>query len=132
MISSSNVALEQASRSAQMSDIVMLDACRLSNAIASRELSCCEVMEAYLDHVGRLNPLANAIVSLRDRERLIAEACELAVDLVTAPGARLRRPSVGSDLERTHVPAHGRAVSPRIRRSLVSGACVGVVGGAAV
>jgi amidase len=34
------------------------------------------VIEAYLDHIGRVNPLVNAIVSLRDRETLIAEARE--------------------------------------------------------
>jgi hypothetical protein len=76
MISGSNAAIEQASRSACLSEIVLLDACQLSNAIASREVSCCEVMEAYLDHIRRVNPLVNAIVSLRDRETLIAEARE--------------------------------------------------------
>jgi len=33
-------------------------------------------MEAYLDHIGRVNPLVNAIVSLRDRKALTAEAGE--------------------------------------------------------
>src|ERR1700694_4209959 len=137
MISSSNVALEQASRSAQMSDIVMLDACRLSNAIASRELSCCEVMEAYLGHVGRLNPLANAIVSLRDRERLIAEACELdeelargkhrgwmhgfpqaIKDLVPTKGIRTTR---GSLLYKDHVPDFD---APLVRRMKEAGSII--------
>jgi amidase len=54
----------------------MLDACQLSKAVASKEVSCCEVMEAYLDHIARVNPLVNAVVSLRDRETLIAEARE--------------------------------------------------------
>jgi Asp-tRNA(Asn)/Glu-tRNA(Gln) amidotransferase A subunit family amidase len=81
MVSASNVAIEQASRSAEASEIVTLDACQLSKAIASREVSCCEVMEAYLDHIGRVNPLVNAIVSLRDREALIAEARERDAEL---------------------------------------------------
>jgi amidase len=76
MISGPKVAIGQAPRSAWLSEIVRLDACQLSNAIASREVSCCEVIEAYLDHIGRVNSLVNAIVSLRDRETLIAEARE--------------------------------------------------------
>jgi hypothetical protein len=55
-------------------EIVMLDALALSQAIRSKHLSCVEVMIAYLDHIERLNPRVNAIVSLRDRNRLVAEA----------------------------------------------------------
>lgn len=57
-------------------EIVLLDACDLSRAIRSREVSCAEVMTAYLDHIDRFNPLVNAIVSLRDREPLLREAGE--------------------------------------------------------
>jgi amidase len=76
MISTPLVTAEHASSSAAVSEIVMLGASDLCNAIALREVSCCEVMEAYLEHIGRVNPMVNAIVSLRDRESLIAEACE--------------------------------------------------------
>ena len=53
-------------------EIVMLDAIALARAIASRQLSCVEVMNAYLDHIERLNPVGNAIVSMRPRGELIA------------------------------------------------------------
>ena len=56
------------------SDIVMMDALALSRAIQSKQVSCVEVMNAYLDHIGRLNPAVNAIVSLQDRGDLIAQA----------------------------------------------------------
>ena len=53
-----------ASAATQHSDVVMLDAGALSNAIHTRQLSCVEVMTAYLDHIERLNPKVNAIVAL--------------------------------------------------------------------
>jgi amidase len=59
-----------------ISDIVMMDARGLATAIASRKLSCAEVMAAYLDHIGRLNPQVNAIIALQAREGLLAQARE--------------------------------------------------------
>jgi amidase len=56
------------------SDIVMMDALALSRAIQSKQVSCVEVMNAYLDHIDALNPKVNAIISLQDRGGLIAEA----------------------------------------------------------
>ncbi|MGW8379577.1 amidase [Streptomyces sp. ODS28] len=53
-----------------------LDALALSRAIRRREVSCAEVMTAYLDHVERANPRVNALVGLRDRESSMAEAEE--------------------------------------------------------
>ena len=58
------------------SDLVMMDAIDLSRAIHSRKVSCVEVMTACLDHIGRLNPKVNAIVSLQDREGLLRQAAE--------------------------------------------------------
>ena len=55
-------------------DIVMLDAIELSHAIKSRQVSCVEVMNAYLDHIDRLNPHVNAIVSLQPRADLLTQA----------------------------------------------------------
>ncbi len=55
-------------------DIVMLDAVALSRAIQTRQVSCVEVMGAYLDQIDRLNPRVNAIVALRDRAALLHEA----------------------------------------------------------
>lgn len=61
---------------ARSSDIVFLDAVDLSNAIRTRQVSCKEVMKAYLDHINRFNPQVNAIVSLQDREHLMKQAAE--------------------------------------------------------
>ena len=55
-------------------DIVMMSAVDLSNAIRTKQVSCVEVMTAYLDHIGRINPKVNAIVSLQDRDGLLAQA----------------------------------------------------------
>ncbi|SMO40782.1 amidase [Paracoccus laeviglucosivorans] len=48
----------------------------LSRAIHSRQVSCVEVMAAYLDRIERVNPGLNALVSLRPREELLAEAAD--------------------------------------------------------
>jgi amidase len=61
---------------ARAPEIVAMDARRLSEAIHAREVSCVEVMTAYLDHIERLNPLVNAIVSLEPRALLLAQARE--------------------------------------------------------
>lgn len=64
-----------------VSDIVMMDAAALGEAIRSRAVSCVEVMRAYLDHIDRLNPVVNAIVSRRDADVLLEEARERDEDL---------------------------------------------------
>src|ERR1700747_3657206 len=56
------------------SDIAAMDAVALRGAIAARRVSCAEVMGAALDQIEALNPRVNAIVALRDREALMAEA----------------------------------------------------------
>src|SRR5262249_58456371 len=61
---------------AQTTSLVMMDARPLAAAIRARQVSCVEVMSAYLDHIERINPLVNAIVALRDRDDLLAEARE--------------------------------------------------------
>jgi len=65
-----------AGAAARISDIVLMDAHMLASAIASRKLSCVEVMNAYLDHIGTFNPKVNAIVALQDRDSLLAQARE--------------------------------------------------------
>ena len=67
-------AAKQLSRMTNPSDIVMMDALALSRAIQSKQVSCVEVMNAYLDHIDALNPKVNAIVSLQDRGDLVAQA----------------------------------------------------------
>jgi len=61
---------------ARVNEIVLMDATVLSRAIHSRRISCAEVMTAYLDHIGRLNPKVNAIVALQERQDLLAQARE--------------------------------------------------------
>jgi amidase len=46
----------------------------LAQAIWGKQVSCVEVMTAYLDRIERLNPKANAIVALQDRGDLLKQA----------------------------------------------------------
>jgi len=55
-------------------DITDLDAHGLSHAIHAREVSCVEVMRAYLSRIHRINPRFNAIVSLAPDDTLLAQA----------------------------------------------------------
>ncbi len=57
-----------------MHPIVTLDAVELAASIRDRQVSCVEVMRATLDQIERLNPQVNAIIALRDRDALLAEA----------------------------------------------------------
>src|SRR3954471_5303201 len=57
-------------------DLTLMDACALADAIRARKVSCVEVMTAFLDRIERLNPTVNAIVSLQDRGRSLAQARE--------------------------------------------------------
>ncbi|MEO7131656.1 MAG: amidase [Dermatophilaceae bacterium] len=56
--------------------LVEWSAADLSAAIGQRVVTCVEVMTSYLDHIDRINPHVNAIVSLRPRADLLAEAAE--------------------------------------------------------
>lgn len=58
------------------SSITALDASALSRAIHGRQLSCREVMQAYLARIAELNPSYNAIVSLQDGDPLLRQADE--------------------------------------------------------
>jgi amidase len=66
--------------------IVHLGAVALSRAIETRDLSCREVMSAYLDRIESVNPAVNAIVALQPREQLMAQADEH--DALLAQGER--------------------------------------------
>lgn len=70
-----------AARSAQ--NITQLSALELSAAIRARQVSCVEVMDAYLTQIIQLNPTYNAIVSLADPESLLEQA-EVADAALTA------------------------------------------------
>jgi len=55
-------------------EIIALDALALSRAIKQRQISCREVMHAYLEHIARHNQPVNAIVSLRPDDELLSKA----------------------------------------------------------
>jgi len=112
-------------------DLTALRASELSEVIHDREVSCIEVMTAYLDRIDERNPSLNAIVSLRDREVLIAEASgrddelaqgrsrgwmhgfpHAAKDLAETAGLRT---TMGSPLLADHVPAVDALHVARIR-----------------
>src|SRR5438874_1782191 len=66
----SSIIPQPVSAAIRPSDIVMMDAVGLAGAIRSRQVSCVEVMTAYLDHIEKINPKVNAIVALQDRAAL--------------------------------------------------------------
>jgi amidase len=113
------------------SELVMMDAGALSEAIRTKRVSCVEVMTAYLDHIDRLNPKVNAIVALQDRANLLAQAREkddelvrggpvgplhgfpFAVkDLASVRGIRM---TMGSPILKDNVPAADSVMAARIR-----------------
>ena len=55
-------------------DPTALDALALSRAVRAREVSCREVMQAFLARIHRLNPVFNAIVNLAPEDVLLAQA----------------------------------------------------------
>jgi amidase len=59
-------------------EITDFDASALSRRIHGRELSCREVMQAFLGRIARLNPTFNAIVNLAPEDELLAQsdACD--------------------------------------------------------
>jgi amidase len=113
------------------SEIVMMDAGALAEAIHAKKLSCIEVMTAYLDHIDRLNPRVNAIVAQQDRANLLAQAHEkddelargapvgplhgfpFAVkDLAPVKGIPM---TMGSPILKDNVPAADNIMAARIR-----------------
>jgi len=55
-------------------DITDLSASELSVMIRTRELSCIEVMQAYLSRIEQYNPIYNAIISMPNESELLAQA----------------------------------------------------------
>ena len=66
-------------------NIVKMDASRIAELIAKRELSPVEVMQAHLDRIAEVNPRVNAIVTMADGALDAAKKAEAAVK----SGARL-------------------------------------------
>ncbi|AJO77027.1 amidase [Pseudomonas sp. MRSN 12121] len=113
--------------------IVALGAVELSRAIHARKVSCREVMSAYLERIERCNPRVNALVSLRERSVLLAEADErdrqlyrgqsmgwmhgmpqAIKDLAATAGLRT---TLGSPLFTEQLPAHDAISVARVRAS---------------
>ncbi|WP_284947039.1 amidase [Acidisoma cladoniae] len=79
--------------------LTRISAIDLAARIAARDVSCVEVMTAFLDHIDAVNPVVNAIVSRVDRATLLAEA---AMRDMTAPMGPLHGlPFAVKDLEET-------------------------------
>ena len=110
-------------------DITELSATALSQMIAPRQVSPSEVMAAILDRIDAVNPRVNAIVALRDRDVLMAEAraaddapatgwlhgIPFAVkDLVATQGIRT---TWGSPLFADFVPEADDLLAARLRRA---------------
>jgi len=55
-------------------DITEISASKLSAAIRDRQISCLEVMQAYLARIERYNPVYNAIVNLAEPDGLFDQA----------------------------------------------------------
>jgi amidase len=75
----------------KITDITDLSAEALSAAIHARQVSCRDVMQAYLARMDALNPPFNAIVSRAPHEALLAQADERDAELAprrSAPGSR--------------------------------------------
>jgi amidase len=114
-------------------EVAFTSARRLAALIERRELSCVEVMRAFLAQIDRVNPQVNAIVSLRPSAELLAEA--EAADGRLASGSpdgplhglpiaikdlsltRGLRTTFGSQLYRDFVPASDDLYVQRLRRA---------------
>ena len=116
-----------------MNEIVAANGEQLSRLILARQVSCREVMSAYLDRIDAVNPAVNAIVALQARETLLAQAdardqqlargqsCgwmhgfPLAVkDLAQTAGIVT---TLGSPIFKNHVPAADSLVVERMKRA---------------
>jgi amidase len=114
-------------------NIVELSASALAHSIHTKQLSCREVMRAYLARIAEFNPKHNAIVSLRDEDELLSEAdardAELGhgtvrgwmhgmpqaiKDMAATKGLRT---TLGSPLLRDFVPAEDGLMVARMKAS---------------
>ena len=60
-------------------EIILMDASRIAELIATRELSPVEVMRAHLSRIAEVNPKVNAIAALADGAMEAARKAEAAV-----------------------------------------------------
>ncbi len=107
--------------------LVERDATDLAADLRRGALSAAEVMAAFLDRIAQINPMLNAVVALREREELMAEAAAadrldprgplhglpLAVkDSVATKGIRT---TSGSPLFADHVPQEDDGLARRLK-----------------
>jgi amidase len=78
-------------------DLLETSACELARGVATRRFSAVELMTATLERIERLNPRHNALVALRPREALMAEA--RAADRSESRGVLHGLPLAVKDLE---------------------------------
>lgn len=113
--------------------IVALDALALSRAIHQRDYSCVEVMQAYLAHIGQVNPRVNALVSLQPSAALLEQAARCDAELASGQSrgwlhgmpqaikdlsaTRGIPTTMGSSLYRQHLPTHDGIMVERMRRA---------------
>jgi len=62
------------SRRHSLPELCTFGALALADLIRRREASALEVMETYLGHIEQINPVVNALISLRSRTALLREA----------------------------------------------------------
>ncbi len=125
-------AMNEGPGASDVSGIVMMDGVELSKAIHSKEVSCREVMASYLDHIARVNPKVNAIVSLQEPEGLLKQAAERDTQLLRGESLGWMHgfPHAVKDLEPTKgirtsggsplvdgVPDHDAIFVERLRRN---------------
>jgi len=114
-------------------EICFMRATDLAATIREKKLSAHEVMQAHLLQIERVNPKVNAIVTLVDEDRLMAQA--RAADEIIAKGKPLGplhglpvavkdltetmgiRTTYGSPLYRDYVPDHDALVVERMKNS---------------
>lgn len=87
----------------QEQTITAMAAVDLAEAIRRKTVSCVETMTAHLDRIEHVNPIVNAIVTLRDRKTLLAEAraCDAQLAHGDAVGPLHGFPHAVKDLEAT-------------------------------
>lgn len=85
------------------SSIVDMYAWELSESIRAKEVSCSEVMSAYLEQIEKVNPSVNAVVALQEREGLMKQAAEKDAELAAGKyrGWMHGFPQAIKDLEET-------------------------------
>ena len=83
--------------------IIDMPAWELSRQIHEKKISCRDVMDSYLDHIGKVNPRVNAIVALRDRDVLmkLAEEKDRLLETGRSDGWMHGFPQAIKDLEDT-------------------------------